>query len=67
MKVLTIRGLLGKSSRDMRAAVEFIESDPELMAPLHTQTYPLENVEDALRTLGGNSDEEAICVCLSPE
>ena len=27
MKALTIKGLLGKSSRDMRAAVEFIESD----------------------------------------
>ena len=34
------------SGRDMRAAVEFIESNSELMAPLYTQTYPRENVED---------------------
>jgi len=54
------------SGRDMRAAVEFIESNSELMAPLYTQTYPRENVEDSLRTLGACSFDEAICVA-SPE
>ena len=66
MKALTIKGLLGKASRDMQAAVALIEAQPDLAGSLHTHTYPLDDVEEALHTLGGvDTQEKAVAVCLA--
>ena len=66
MKSVTIKGLLGKSSRDMQTAVELIESELELAASLRTHTYQRDDVEQALHTLAGRDmAEPAAAVCLA--
>ncbi len=64
-KELTIRGALGVSSSAFRSAIDLIESGEVDLAAMHTHSFPLREVDLAIRTLAGEIDgESAIHCCL---
>ncbi len=66
LKELTIRGALGVTSSAFRAAIDLIESREIDLSPMHTHSFPLSQAERAIRTLAGETNEEAIHCCLLP-
>jgi threonine dehydrogenase-like Zn-dependent dehydrogenase len=61
LKEVTIKGVLGVTSRSYEAAIRLIESGRVPLEKLHTHDFPLEDAERAIQTLGGEIAGEA-CV-----
>jgi threonine dehydrogenase-like Zn-dependent dehydrogenase len=59
-KELTIRGVRGRYGRSIRAAIQLIESARYPLANLCTHSYPIEETEQALKTLGREGAPGAI-------
>ena len=59
-KELTIKGVRGRYGRSIRAAIPIIESGRYPLEKLCTHSYPIEQTEQALRTLGRECDPGAI-------
>lgn len=61
VKEVTIKGVLGVTSRSYKAAIRLIESGKLPLEKLHTHDFALEDAERAIQTLGGEIPGEA-CV-----
>jgi threonine dehydrogenase-like Zn-dependent dehydrogenase len=61
LKEVTIKGVLGVTSRSYEAAIRLIESGKVPLEKLHTHDFALEDAERAIQTLGGEIPGEA-CV-----
>ena len=66
MKELTIRGVRGRTGRDMKRAIALIESGKYPLEKLATHHFTLDKVEDAIRTVGGEGAQGAIHVSVLP-
>lgn len=61
LKEITIKGVLGVTSRAYDSAIRLIESEKLPLQKLHTHDFALEDAERAIQTLGGEIPGEA-CV-----
>src|SRR5437879_2726656 len=52
-KELTIRGVLSMSVEDTFRAIDLIESGPAAFEKMHTDSFPIEQAEDAIHALAG--------------
>jgi threonine dehydrogenase-like Zn-dependent dehydrogenase len=67
LKELTLKGVYGHDYLSVRRAIELIESGREPLDKLCTHTFPLHEADEALRTLGGESDTtDAIHITVTP-
>jgi threonine dehydrogenase-like Zn-dependent dehydrogenase len=67
LKELTLKGVYGHDYLSVRRAIELIESGREPLDKLCTHTFPLQEADEALRTLGGESDAtDAIHITVTP-
>jgi threonine dehydrogenase-like Zn-dependent dehydrogenase len=67
LKELTVKGVYGHDYLSVRRAIGLIESGREPLDKLCTHTFPLNRADEALRTLGGESDAtDAIHVTVTP-
>lgn len=64
---LTVKGVWGHDWTSVDRALDLIESNTLPLDLLCTHTYPLERADEALRTLGGEGDANAIHITIVPE
>jgi threonine dehydrogenase-like Zn-dependent dehydrogenase len=64
---IDVRGVLGVKSWAYERAIEVIESGDYPLARMHSHTFTVEEVERAMRILGGEADEEATHITVVPE
>lgn len=67
MKELTIRGVRGRTAREMKKAIRLLESGKYPLAKLATHHFGLKDVDTAIRTVGGEGAAGAIHVSVLPE
>jgi threonine dehydrogenase-like Zn-dependent dehydrogenase len=67
MKELTIKGVRGRTAREMKKAIRLLESGKYPLEKLATHHFNLNDVEKAIRTVGGEGDPGAIHVSVLPE
>jgi threonine dehydrogenase-like Zn-dependent dehydrogenase len=68
LKELTLKGVYGHDFLSVRRAIELIESGREPLEKLCTHTFPLHRADEALRTLGGETDApDAIHITVLPD
>ncbi|HXQ52214.1 MAG TPA: zinc-binding dehydrogenase [Stellaceae bacterium] len=67
MKELTIRGVRGRTAREMKKAVALLESGKYNLEKLATHHFNLNQVERAIQTVGGEGDRGAIHVSVLPD
>jgi threonine dehydrogenase-like Zn-dependent dehydrogenase len=64
---ITVKGVHGHDWLSARRAIALIESDEYPLDKLCTHTFPLSNVDLALRTLGGEGEPGAIHITVVPD
>ena len=67
LKELTIKGVRGRTAREMRKAIALLESAKYPLAKLATHQFNLGEVEKAIQTVGGQGDRNAIHVSVVPQ
>ena len=65
-KNLTVMGVLGVRPGAFMRAVEAIQSRRYPLERLHTHSFPVEETEQALKTLAGETGEAAIHIAITP-
>lgn len=63
---LTVKGVLGVDGESFGRALRLIESRRYPLERLHTHHFPLEETEQAIRTLAGEMGEPAISITIEP-
>jgi threonine dehydrogenase-like Zn-dependent dehydrogenase len=66
VREITVRGVYGHDWTSVRRAIAYIESHGTTLEPLCTHTYRLDDVDAALRTLGGEGEADAIHITVVP-
>jgi threonine dehydrogenase-like Zn-dependent dehydrogenase len=66
-KELTIKGVRGRYKRSLLPAITIIESGKYPLEKMATHTYPLEETDAAIRTVGGVGEPDAIHVTVIPK
>lgn len=66
-KELTVKGVYGHDYTSVRRAIAVIESGTLPLAGLCTHTFGLGEVDQALRTLGGEGDPTAVHITVVPQ
>jgi threonine dehydrogenase-like Zn-dependent dehydrogenase len=65
---ITVKGVMTQPYEFYANAVELLGQDLAELAPMHTHEFPLADIEQALRVLGGEeSGESAISISVHPE
>jgi threonine dehydrogenase-like Zn-dependent dehydrogenase len=64
LKDLTLRGAYSHDYESVDAAIRVIESNKYPLEALSTHTFPLDEADRALRTLGGEGEPDAIHVTI---
>jgi threonine dehydrogenase-like Zn-dependent dehydrogenase len=67
MKELTIKGVRGRTAREMKKAIKILEAGRYPLHKLATHHFNLDQVEEAIRTVGGQGDPGAIHVSVLPD
>jgi threonine dehydrogenase-like Zn-dependent dehydrogenase len=67
LKEITLKGVYGHDWLSVRRAIALIESGQHPLDRLCTHTFPLADVDLALRTLGGEAGDGAIHVTVVPD
>jgi threonine dehydrogenase-like Zn-dependent dehydrogenase len=67
LKEITLKGVYGHDWLSVRRAIALIESGQHPLDTLCTHTFPLADVDLALRTLGGEAGDGAIHVTVVPD
>jgi threonine dehydrogenase-like Zn-dependent dehydrogenase len=67
MKELTIKGVRGRTASEMKKAIRLLESGKYPLEKLATHHYTLDDVETAIRTVGGEGAAGAIHVSVLPD
>ena len=68
LKELTVKGVYGHDYLSVRRAIELIESGREPLDAMCTHTFGLHQADEALRTLGGETDAaDAIHITVRPD
>lgn len=63
---LTVRGVLGVDYASFAKAIAVIESDRYPLDRLHTHAFGLEQAEQAIQTLAGETGDPAVCITIEP-
>jgi threonine dehydrogenase-like Zn-dependent dehydrogenase len=66
LKELTIKGVRGRTAREMKKAITLLESGKYPLQKLATHHFTLDQVEKAIQTVGGEGDAGAIHVSVLP-
>ncbi|HEX5365371.1 MAG TPA: alcohol dehydrogenase catalytic domain-containing protein [Acidimicrobiales bacterium] len=66
MKALTVKGAWGHDQAAVRAAIGIIESRRHPLEEMCTHTFPLDQVDAALETLGGERGDPGIHITIVP-
>jgi threonine dehydrogenase-like Zn-dependent dehydrogenase len=66
LKALTIKGVRGRTAREMKRAIALLESGKYPLEKLATHHFNLNQVERAIQTVGGEGDRDAIHVSVLP-
>ncbi len=66
LKELTIKGVRGRTAREMKKAIALLESGKYPLKKLATHHFTLDQVEKAIQTVGGQGDAGAIHVSVLP-
>jgi threonine dehydrogenase-like Zn-dependent dehydrogenase len=64
---ITVKGTLGTRSWSFERAIEVIEGDDYDLEAFHTHTLPLSDIERAIRLQGGEIDDDAFHVTVTPD
>jgi threonine dehydrogenase-like Zn-dependent dehydrogenase len=67
LKELTIKGVRGRTAREMKKAIALLESGKYPLQKLATHQFNLDQVEKAIQTVGGQGDRGAIHVSVVPQ
>lgn len=67
MKELTIKGVRGRTASEMKKAIRILESGRYPLEKLATHHFGLNDVEQAIKTVGGEGEPGAIHVSVLPE
>ena len=63
-KEVTMKGVRGRTGRDIKKALALIESGKHPLHLLSTHKYPIHRAEEALKTVGGEGEADAIHVAV---
>lgn len=66
LKALTIKGVWGREREAVHASIKLIESGKYPLEKLCTHSFPLEAAAEALETVAGNINEDAMHVSVMP-
>jgi threonine dehydrogenase-like Zn-dependent dehydrogenase len=66
LKELTVRGVRGRTSREIKKGIALLESGRYPLHKLATHTFTLDRTEEAIQTVGGQGDPAAIHVSVLP-
>ena len=66
LRQVTVKGVLGVNYASFRRAIDVIVSGAVPLERMHTHAFPLENAEQAIATLAGDTGEAAINVTIEP-
>jgi len=66
LKELTIKGVRGRTAREMKRAIKLLESGKYPLKKLATHHFTLDQVERAIQTVGGEGEPDAIHVSVLP-
>ena len=66
LKELTIKGVRGRTAREMKKAIALLESGKYPLEKLATHHFTLDQVERAIPTVGGEGEPDAIHVSVLP-
>jgi threonine dehydrogenase-like Zn-dependent dehydrogenase len=66
LKEVTIKGVRGRTSRDMKKAIKLLESGKYPLEKLATHHFTLDQVERAIQTVGGQGEPDSIHVSVLP-
>jgi threonine dehydrogenase-like Zn-dependent dehydrogenase len=61
-KELTVKGVRGRTGRDLKKAIRLLESGKYPLEQLATHKFSVEDTEKALLTIGGEGERGAIHV-----
>lgn len=67
IKELTIKGVRGRTARDMKKAIKLLESGRYPLEKLATHHFTLNDVGRAISTVGGQGEPDSIHVSVLPE
>ncbi|MFC3882227.1 zinc-binding dehydrogenase [Bacillus songklensis] len=65
-KTLTVKGVRGHSYQSVKMATEFIASRRFPLSKMHSHNYGLNQVDQALKTAGGEGEPSPLLVTVSP-
>ncbi|OMP65725.1 zinc-dependent alcohol dehydrogenase [Domibacillus epiphyticus] len=65
-KTLTIKGVRGHSYQSVKMAADFISSQKFPLHKMHSHNYGLQQVDQALKTAGGEGEPSPLLVTVSP-
>jgi threonine dehydrogenase-like Zn-dependent dehydrogenase len=65
-KELTIKGVRGRYKKALLPAISIIESGKYPLEKLSTHTFPIEQTEEAIKTVGGIGAPDALHVSVIP-
>jgi threonine dehydrogenase-like Zn-dependent dehydrogenase len=66
LKELTIKGVRGRTAREMKKAIKLLESGKYPLEKLATHHFTLDQTEQAIQTVGGEGERGAIHVSVLP-
>ena len=66
LKELTVKGVRGRTSREIKKGIALLESGRYPLHKLATHTFTLDDTEKAIQTVGGQGDPGAIHVSVLP-
>jgi threonine dehydrogenase-like Zn-dependent dehydrogenase len=66
LKELTIKGVRGRTAREMKKAITLLESGKYPLEKLATHHFTLDRTEEAIQTVGGEGERGAIHVSVLP-
>lgn len=67
MKELTIKGVRGRTASEMKKAIKLLESGRYPLHKLATHHFTLDEVDNAIRTVGGEGERGAIHISVLPK
>jgi threonine dehydrogenase-like Zn-dependent dehydrogenase len=67
LKELTVKGVRGRTSREIKKGIALLESGKYPLEKLATHHFTLDAVEQAIQTVGGQGDRNAIHVSVLPQ